>query len=125
MATAVTPVAGMPSAPLIWRVAVVSAATGPVAPLFSRVSIIRVGVTGTNTLPTVWGWAGGATWFQAAIADHYFDLVVLDFGPTAALDKQLTGVLAQRGSGYHLAATVPAHTSHGTQNYYVWAVGPA
>lgn len=67
----------------------------------------------------------GLAAYQAAIADHYFDLVVLDFGPTAALDKQLTGVLAQRGSGYHLAATVPAHTSHGTQNYYVWAVGPA
>lgn len=58
--------------------------------------------------------------YQAAIADHYFDLVVLDFGPTAALDKQLTDTLAQRGSGYHLAATVPAHTSHGTQNYYIW-----
>ena len=58
--------------------------------------------------------------YQAAIADHYFDLVVLDFGPTAALDKQLTDTLAQRASGYHLAATVPAHTSHGTQNYYIW-----
>src|SRR5581483_5318423 len=35
--------------------------------------------------------------YQAAIADHYFDLVVLDFGPTAALDKQLTDTLTQRG----------------------------
>lgn len=65
----------------------------------------------------------GLAAYQAAIADHYFDLVVLDFGPTAALDKQLTDTLAQRASGYHLAATVPAHTSHGTQNYYIWTVG--
>ena len=62
--------------------------------------------------------------YQAAIADRYFDLVVLDFGPTAALDKQLTDILAQRGSGYHLAATVPAQTSHGTQNYYIWVPDP-
>ena len=63
----------------------------------------------------------GLAAYQAAIADHYFDLVVLDFGPTAALDKQLTDTLAKPGSGYHLAATVPARTSHGTQNYYIWA----
>lgn len=63
--------------------------------------------------------------YQAAIADHYFTLVVLDFGPTAALDKQLTATLARHGSGYHLAATVPAHTSHGTQNYYIWAIDTA
>ena len=66
----------------------------------------------------------GLAAYQAAIADHYFDLVVLDFGPTAALDKQLTDTLAQHGSGYHLAATVPAQTSHGTQNYYIWAADP-
>lgn len=68
------------------------------------------------------GQLDGLPAYQAAIADHYFDLVVLDFGPTAALDKQLTDTLARSGSGYHLAATVPAQTSHGTQDYYIWAV---
>jgi hypothetical protein len=67
----------------------------------------------------------GPAAYDAAIADHYFDLVVLDFGPTAALDKQLTETLARPGSGYHLAATVPAHTSHGTQDYYIWVADTA
>ncbi|TQF02507.1 glycosyltransferase family 39 protein [Kitasatospora acidiphila] len=58
--------------------------------------------------------------YRAAIADHYFSLVVLDDGPTAALDKELTTTLKAPGSGYRLVATLPAETSHGEQDYTVW-----
>ncbi|GAA1950275.1 ArnT family glycosyltransferase [Kitasatospora viridis] len=61
--------------------------------------------------------------YQAAFADGYFDLVVLDDGPTAALDKQLTQALNAPGSRYHQLAHIPAASGHGTQYYTVWQRG--
>jgi hypothetical protein len=58
--------------------------------------------------------------FRAAIADGHFALIVLDGGPTAALDKQLTDTLKAPGSGYRLVATIPSTTSHGEQDYVIW-----
>ncbi|MEY9967492.1 4-amino-4-deoxy-L-arabinose transferase-like glycosyltransferase [Streptacidiphilus sp. MAP12-16] len=58
--------------------------------------------------------------YQAAINDRYFDLVVLDFGPTAPVDAQITTALKGSGGGYHLVAKVPGKTSHGVQYYSIW-----
>ncbi|SEL75227.1 ArnT family glycosyltransferase [Streptacidiphilus jiangxiensis] len=58
--------------------------------------------------------------YQAAIRDGYFNLVVLDYGPTAALDRQLKAALKADPAGYRLLASVPGKTSHGTQTYDIW-----
>ncbi|MEY9839968.1 glycosyltransferase family 39 protein [Streptacidiphilus sp. EB103A] len=58
--------------------------------------------------------------YRAAINDRYFDLVVLDFGPTAPLDAQLTTALKGSGGRYHLVEKVPGATSSGTHYYYIW-----
>lgn len=58
--------------------------------------------------------------YRAAIDDRYFDLVVLDFGPTAQLDAQLTTALKGSGGRYHLVEKVPGATSSGTHYYFVW-----
>jgi 4-amino-4-deoxy-L-arabinose transferase-like glycosyltransferase len=64
----------------------------------------------------------GAPAFKAAIADRYYTLVILDYGPTAALDRQIDGSLNAKNSGYRLLAKVPGQTSHGIQYYYIWAL---
>jgi hypothetical protein len=64
----------------------------------------------------------GTDAYQAALQDHYFNLVILDHGPTDALDKQLDQTLKAPGSGYRLVAAVPGATSHGPQVYEVWAL---
>ncbi|RAG85389.1 hypothetical protein DN069_12075 [Streptacidiphilus pinicola] len=58
--------------------------------------------------------------YRAAIHDGYFNLVVLDYGPTAALDRQLKAALRADPAGYRLVASVPGRTSHGTQTYDIW-----
>ncbi|MEY9875955.1 4-amino-4-deoxy-L-arabinose transferase-like glycosyltransferase [Streptacidiphilus sp. MAP12-33] len=58
--------------------------------------------------------------YQAAIQDGYFDLVVLDYGPTAALDRELKAALKADPAGYRLVASVPGRTSYGTQTYDIW-----
>jgi 4-amino-4-deoxy-L-arabinose transferase-like glycosyltransferase len=58
--------------------------------------------------------------YRAAINDRYFDLVVLDFGPTAQLDTQLTAALKGSGGRYHLVEKVPGATSSGTHYYSIW-----
>lgn len=65
----------------------------------------------------------GVPAYQSALRDHYFNLVILDHGPTAALDDELDKTLSAKGSGYRLVAQVPGATSHGTQMYEVWAAG--
>jgi 4-amino-4-deoxy-L-arabinose transferase-like glycosyltransferase len=57
--------------------------------------------------------------YQAAIADRYFNLVVLDHGPTAALDVDLDKALKSSGA-YTLIASVPGATAHGPQTYEIW-----
>jgi 4-amino-4-deoxy-L-arabinose transferase-like glycosyltransferase len=58
--------------------------------------------------------------YQAAIYDGYFNLVVLDYGPTASLDKQLKATLKADPSGYRLVASVPSTTSYGPRTYDIW-----
>jgi hypothetical protein len=65
----------------------------------------------------------GVDAYQAALKDHYFNLVILDHGPTSALDDQLDKTLSAKGSGYKLLAQVPGATSHGPQMYEIWAIG--
>ena len=64
----------------------------------------------------------GVDAYQAAIKDRYFNLVILDHGPTSALDDQLDKTLKAAGSGYKLIAAVPGQTSHGPQIYEVWGL---
>jgi hypothetical protein len=64
----------------------------------------------------------GTDAYQAALRDHYFNLVVLDHGPTSALDDQLDTTLKAAGSGYRLVAAVPGNTSHGAQTYEIWSL---
>jgi 4-amino-4-deoxy-L-arabinose transferase-like glycosyltransferase len=64
---------------------------------------------------------GGTDAYQAALKDHYFNLVILDHGPTSALDDQLDKTLKAPGSGYRLVAAVPGQTSHGPQIYEIWS----
>jgi hypothetical protein len=70
------------------------------------------------------GSLSGVDAYRAALADHYFTLVILDHGPTAALDDQLEATLQAHGSGYRLVAAVAAKTSHGPQIFEVWGSGP-
>ena len=61
----------------------------------------------------------GVAAYRQAIADEYFDVVVLRYGPTAELDLQIDAQLkAQRG--YTLIAVLQADDSYGVGAYYVW-----
>jgi hypothetical protein len=57
--------------------------------------------------------------YQAALADGYFDLVVLNYGSQAATSRAIDRDLrdAQR---YELIAELPFDTSQGAGNYRVW-----
>jgi 4-amino-4-deoxy-L-arabinose transferase-like glycosyltransferase len=54
----------------------------------------------------------GAASYQAAIARHYFSLVILDFGDTAAVDSMITADMRQAG-GYRVVAR--------TGRFTIWA----
>ena len=41
--------------------------------------------------------------YEAAISSHYFSLVILDFGDTAATDSQITADMRHAGGYYVLA----------------------
>ncbi|HWG23592.1 ArnT family glycosyltransferase [Actinospica sp.] len=57
--------------------------------------------------------------YQQAIADQYFGLVVLRFGPTAGLDNTIDGpLMAQKG--YTLIAKVKDSDQYGTGYYWIW-----
>ena len=61
----------------------------------------------------------GVPAYQQAIADQYFGLVVLRFGPTAGLDNEIDGpLMAQKG--YKLIAKIPDSDEYGTGYYYIW-----
>jgi hypothetical protein len=45
----------------------------------------------------------GAPSYEAAISDHYFSLVILDFGDTAATDREITADMRRVGGYYVLA----------------------
>ena len=50
----------------------------------------------------------GAPSYQAAINSHYFSLVILNFGDTAAMDSQITADMRHTG-GYYVLAAWPLH----------------
>jgi 4-amino-4-deoxy-L-arabinose transferase-like glycosyltransferase len=58
------------------------------------------------------GAAPGAASYHAAIDSHYFSLVILDFGDTAAVDTRITADM-QQASGYYVLAR--------TGRFTVWA----
>src|SRR6202034_3023897 len=60
------------------------------------------------------GQPAGARSYAAAIAQHHFALIVLDFGDTAAADAEITADVRQAGGYYVLAQT---------GRYTVWADG--
>jgi len=53
--------------------------------------------------------APGAASYDAAISGHYFALVILDFGDTAAIDRQISADMARTG-GYYVLAHVGSFT---------------
>ncbi len=55
----------------------------------------------------------GASSYKAAISSHYFSLVILDFGDTAATDTQITADM-RRAGGYYVQARAGRFT--------IWAV---
>ena len=61
----------------------------------------------------------GAAAYQAAIARHYFSLVLLDFLATPGTDSQITTDM-QRAGGYQIVAEVPSAFG----NYAIWAYRP-
>ena len=65
----------------------------------------------------------GTDSYAAAIRDHYFTIIVLDFGPTIALDRQLAS--ASTESGYHQIAKIPYRASNGSGFIYVWRFVPS
>lgn len=65
----------------------------------------------------------GVPAYQAALADRYFDVVALRYGPTAGLDGQIDEVLRKQ-QGYELIARVPADSSYGTGAYSIWRATP-
>jgi 4-amino-4-deoxy-L-arabinose transferase-like glycosyltransferase len=61
----------------------------------------------------------GVPAYQAAIADRYFQLIILRYGPTASLDLQIDPPLKAQ-KGYTLIDVIPADSSYGTGDYYIW-----
>jgi uncharacterized membrane protein len=56
----------------------------------------------------------GGSAYAAAISDHYFSLIILDFGDTSATDRELTSDMARAG-GYHVLAKAGAFTIWASQ----------
>jgi 4-amino-4-deoxy-L-arabinose transferase-like glycosyltransferase len=61
--------------------------------------------------------------YKAAIAEHHFTIVVLNFHITPALDAELVPVLAS--SGYREVAKIPNRTRFGTGEYTIWRLSAA
>jgi hypothetical protein len=61
--------------------------------------------------------------WQAAVLDHYFSLIVLDFGDTAGVDSFVTKAIHQSGD-YHVIAEAPYWDSFGVGQFTVWAYQP-
>jgi hypothetical protein len=61
----------------------------------------------------------GVAAYKAAIADGYFDLVILRYGPNAATAHAIDGGL-RHGKRYKLIALVPYSTVYGPGCYWIW-----
>jgi 4-amino-4-deoxy-L-arabinose transferase-like glycosyltransferase len=62
----------------------------------------------------------GPAAFQAAIDQHYFSLIILDFGDTAHVDSQIAAYIRQAGT-YHVIAELPYWDKFGVGQFTVWA----
>lgn len=65
----------------------------------------------------------GSNAYRAAIAHHYFSLIILDFGDTAPMDKLITRYIRQSGR-YHVIAEAPYWDKFGTGRFTIWAYQP-
>ena len=57
--------------------------------------------------------------YKAALQEGYFDVVILRYGPTAALDYAIDGDLKD-GKNYELIAQIPYYTGFGSGDYWIW-----
>ena len=75
------------------------------------------------------GAAPGAPSYRAAIDSHYFSLVILDFGDTAATDRQITADMRHAGGYYVLARagrfTIWASAGHPSRGATMAATEPS
>ena len=61
--------------------------------------------------------------YQAAIQNHYFALVILDFGDTAQTDSAITADMRKAGT-YHVIAELPYWDRFGVGQFTVWMYEP-
>jgi hypothetical protein len=61
--------------------------------------------------------------WRAAIRNHYFSLIILDFGDTANIDSSITKAMRQSGD-YHVIAVAQDWDSYGVGQYTIWAYQP-
>jgi 4-amino-4-deoxy-L-arabinose transferase-like glycosyltransferase len=62
----------------------------------------------------------GLSAYDGAIKNHYFALIALNFGDTAAIDDRITADIRRYG-GYRVVAELPYLDQHGVGQYTVWA----
>jgi hypothetical protein len=62
----------------------------------------------------------GIEGYKAAIAEGYFDLVILRYGPSADVAYHIDEGLHDSSKQYELIGKIPFTTSLGTGNYWVW-----
>lgn len=65
----------------------------------------------------------GPAAYRAAIDDHYFALIILDFGDTAGVDKLITEDIRKSGD-YHVIAEARYWDKFGTGQFTIWAYQP-
>ena len=62
----------------------------------------------------------GPAAFRDAILHHYFRLIILDFGDTAAMDKSIAQDIRKTGD-YHVIAEAPYWDRFGAGQFTIWA----
>jgi hypothetical protein len=72
----------------------------------------RVTAVGTQSVT-------GLAAYDGAIRNHYFTLIALNFGDTAAIDDRIAADIRRYG-GYHIVAELPYADTHGIGQYTVW-----
>ena len=65
----------------------------------------------------------GPAAYRAAIDNHYFSLIILDFGDTASMDHSITQDIRSAGD-YHVIAEAPYWDKFGTGRFTIWAYQP-
>ena len=61
--------------------------------------------------------------YRAAIREHYFSLIILDFGDTAGVDSAITQDM-RAFSDYHVIAEAPYWDKFGKGQFTIWAYRP-